>query len=202
MAGELSAADVEGVAECAYKRAGLDTGEAADPIELAEALLGAGAVRAVHAGALPGVASLARVGATWRIYVRGRAGERSQRFAVLHELGHYLVGLDAPEPLCDAIAGALLAPRRAFQRAACELGPDWSALADRFGASESWAALRWGEVVGEPLALVAPLRVRVRGDGYVWPEPDEIRALARAPRPGLAAAKLRDDARRVVIRAA
>ena len=201
MAGDIEA-DIEGTAEALYRAAGLDTGEAADPVDLAERLLGTGAVQLVHARALPGTASLARVKSSWRIYVRSRASESLQAFAILHELGHYALGLDAPDARCDAVAAALLLPRRAFQRAAVERGADWSALAAHFRCTESAVALRWGEVLGTPLALVAPLKVRVRGEPYGWPESEQgLRSLARTDRPGLARARLRDDARRVVVKA-
>lgn len=203
MAGETSPEELEGVALALYRRAGLEPDTPADPVELAERLLGEGCVRLVHSGALPGTAALARVVGCWRVYVRSRASAERQRFAVLHELGHYALGLSAREADCDAVAAALLLPYPAFRRAAIELGADWSALAARFDCSESAVALRWGEVVGDPLALVAPLTVRVRGLPWGWPQHDHaIRELAAAPRPGLASTRLRDDQRRMVLRAA
>lgn len=201
MGAGFSAAEIEGAAESVYAQARRDPDLAADPIELAEALLGAGSVRLVHAAALPGLASLARVGLEWRIYVRSSASEQRRAFAVLHELGHYVLGIDAGEGACDALAAALLLPRRAFMRAARELGADWPALASRFGCSESAVALRWGEVVSDPLALVAPRSVRIRGADWAWPHEPGVRALARKPGPGLARARLTDDARRIVLRA-
>jgi hypothetical protein len=201
MVGDFTPEELEGTAEATYRRAGLDPGEAADLVELAERLLGAGAVRAVHGGALPGAAALARVGSSWCVFVRARLPEQRVLFAVGHELGHHVLGADAPEWACDAFAGALLAPRQAYLRAAREIGPNWSALAERFHCSESWSALRWGEVIGTPTALIAPLSVRVRGEPYAWPErPSELRALALAPRPGLARARLRDDPHRIIMR--
>lgn len=200
--GGFTPADLEGAAEEAYRRAGFELDEGIDPVGLAEALLGDGCVRAVHAAALPGAAALARVGGEWRIYVRGLASAQTQRWAVAHELGHLLLGADAPEWACDAVAGALLAPRRAFAIVAATVGADWRALASHFGSTESWAALRWGEATREPVALVTPLCVRVRGDCFAWPETDSgIRALAAAGRLGLSCARL-SDARRVVIRPA
>lgn len=201
--GFFEAADIEGTANALLLRAGLQPDEAPAPLRLAEALLGPGAVRLVHAGALPGVAALARWGGRWRVALRSTAPRQAQGFAVLHEIGHWALGADAPEAACDALAAALLLPRRAYLAAAREHGADWPALAARFGCSESAVALRWGEVVGEPLALVAPVRVRVRGEPWGWPPAEEqIRELARAPRPGLASARLSDDRRRVVVRAA
>lgn len=203
MAGETSPEELEGVALALYKQAGLEPDTAADPVDMAERLLGDGCVRLVHSSALPATAALARVGAEWRIYVRSLAPAPRQRFAVLHELGHYALGAGATEEGCDAVAAALLLPGPAFRAAALELGADWPALAAQFGCTESAAALRWGEVIGAPLALIAPLTVRVRGLPWAWPaEETAIRALATAPRPGLATARLRDDRRRVVVTAA
>lgn len=203
MGEDFSADDVEGTAAALYRQAGFEGDVPADPVDLAERLLGAGAVRYVHAGALPGVASLTYWGGRWHIAVRGLATEPRQRFAVLHELGHYALGPGASEAACDAVAGALLLPRPAFRAAARELGADWPSLAAFFGCSESAAALRWGEVIGDPLALVAPVTVRVRGLPWAWPaEEREIRELAASLRPGLARTRLRDDCRRVVVRAA
>jgi hypothetical protein len=203
MAGKTTPEELEGVALALYRQAGLDADAPTDPVDLAERLLGEGCVRLVHSGALPGTAALARVAGDWRIYVRSRASATRQRFAVLHELGHFALGASASEEACDAVAAALLLPRPAFRAAARELGADWPALAARFGCSESAAALRWGEVIGDPLALVAPLTVRVRGLPWGWPPHEHaIRELAAGPRPGLASTRLRDDRRRLVLRAA
>jgi hypothetical protein len=201
MVGELTPEEIEGSVEATYRRAGLELDEPAHPVDIAEALLGEGCVRGVHAGALPGAGSLARFqGRSW-IFFRSSLPVVRLPFVVAHEIGHFVLGAEAPEWACDAFAGALLAPRRAFMRATQELGADWSALSRRFGCTESWAALRWGEVIGEPLALVAPVTLRVRGEPYGWPEePTKLRALAAADRPGLRKARLRDDPRRVVLR--
>lgn len=200
--GGFTPAELEGAAEEAYRRAGFELDEGIDPVELAEALLGDGCVRAVHAAALPGAAALARVGGEWRIYVRGLVSAQTQRWAVAHELGHLLLGADATEWACDAVAGALLAPRPAFTAVASTVGADWRTLASHFGSTESWAALRWGEVIREPVALVSPLSVRVRGDAFTWPETDSgIRALAACGHPTVSCVRL-SDTRRVVLRAA
>lgn len=198
----FSAEEIEGVAAALYKRAGFDDGEPANAVSLAEALLGPGRVRRVHAGAMAGAAALARVGGDWRIYVRSSVPAHQIAFAVLHELGHWEFGPGAPESACDALAAALLLPRRAYLHAAREIGTDWQALAACFQCSESAVSLRWGEVVGEPLALVSPLRVRVRGADWGWPTERGIRELARSPRPGIASAPLSDDRRRFVVRSA
>jgi hypothetical protein len=197
---DFTAADIEGTALALYRRAGLEPDAPADPIDLAERLLGVGCVRYAHASDLPGVAALVRVGGSFRIYLRGRASAQRQAFGVLHELGHVAAGFDAPEQACDAIAAALWMPRPAFQRAAREHGADWASLARRFGATESAVSLRWGEAIGEPLVLVAPRTVRVRGEEYEWPPETLLRQLSRSELPGLARARLSDDSRRIVLR--
>ncbi len=64
--------------------------------------------------------------------------------------------------------------------------------------------LRIGEVTAEPVALVSPKLVRVRGDDWGWPSEREIRRLSRgADGPQLLRiVRLTDDPRRVFLRAA
>lgn len=202
---EQDLADLEGTAAALYRQAGYDDGEPAPVIALATRLLGPGCVQRVHAGALPGDAALVTVHGERRIYVRKGLAPARLRFAVAHELAHWALGdcstgVDL-EARCDALAACLVAPRRAFLHALRETDR-YHLLAERFATTESCVALRLGEVTGEPLALVAPLSVRVRGEAYVWPGERELRALAAKPRtPGIRKAKLRDDRRRVALRA-
>ena len=197
--------DIEGAAAALYREAGYDDSDPAPAIGLATRLLGPGCVQRVHAGALPGDAALVTVHGERRIYVRRGLPPARLRFAVAHELAHWALGECAPgaelEARCDALAACLVAPRRAFLRALRETDR-YHELAGRFATTESCAALRLAEVTGEPLALVAPSCVRVRGDAYGWPGEPELRALATKPRvPGLRKARRRDDPRRVAMRA-
>lgn len=175
-------------------------------LSLARRLLGAQAVLAVHAQALPGDAALARVGDEWRIYYRRALSWERREFAIAHELAEWhLRHEDYREPdveqVADRLAAALVAPRERFARLLRE-DRRFPVVARQLRATESLCVLRAGEVTGEPLALVAE-RVRVRGEPWGWPETEEeirrLVVLPRAPR-GLARARLRDDPRRVVLR--
>lgn len=198
--GELTEADIESEAELVYRATALDLDTGAHPTALAECILGAGCVRPIRSASLPGWGCLARVGDSWRIYVRASAQESRVRWVVAHELGHYILGPEAVESDCDRFAAALIAPRRAFRRASRHVGRDWLALAGHFGISESWAALRSSEVSGEPLALVAGQNVRVRGEAFAWPsDVAGFRDLTRRGRADIRLIRLRDDRTRFVL---
>lgn len=98
------------------------------------------------------------------------------------------------EAACDYGSAALVIPR-GFVR------DDAEELAVRHKTSETLANLRIGEVLGEPVAVVAPLTVRARGEAQ-WPEKTLLRAWARSPRPGLKSVRLHDDRSRFLIRVA
>lgn len=186
-----------------YRVAGLDYWRGAAVGELVRGLLGGDALRTAPASALPADGVIARVHGRWFIYVR--EGLRDARFVALHELAHWALGAGATETECDRLAAALLAPRPAFDRAIRELGPrrSYTGLARWFGSTETAAALRYGEVTGEPLVVVAPASVRVRGAAYSWPSEPELRGLVKERRlPGLSKATLRDDPLRVALRVA
>lgn len=202
MGGIPTEQDIEGDALALIRRAGFDDDETPHPAAVAECTLGLGSVRAVHAHALPGVAALARVYGQPRIFVRVRADVSLQRWAIAHELGHLVLGIDAPEPVADRFAACLVMPRRAFVAAVRIVGADWQELAARFVCSQSAVALRYGELIQQPLVLVTPRSVRVRGEPWGWPSSDALRRIARKQMPGLARATLTDDARRVVLRSA
>ena len=112
------------------------------------------------------------------------------------------VGLVETFAQVAALAAALLAPRPAFLRARRDLGEDLRAVAERFTMTQTGVALRRGEVLGTPLAVIAPARVRVRGpEAWVWPPESTLRAWARRPLAGLKKTRLTDDPRRVVLEA-
>lgn len=196
--------DFEGAADALYREAGYDDGAPAPILGLAKRLLGPGALHRVHAGALRADAALVTVQGERRIYVRRGLSQPRLRFAVAHELAHWALGLDSScrenEEQCNALAACLVAPRRAFLRALreTELYKD---LAERFVTTESCAALRQAEVTGEPTALVCPHTIYVRGDEWIWPAERELRALAARGGPGIRKARLKDDRRRVAVRA-
>lgn len=108
------------------------------------------------------------------------------------------------EQLVDAAAAAILAPRALFREALAHVGSDLPELARVFSTTETCMGLRIGEVTAEPVALVSPKLVRVRGDDWGWPSEREIRRLSRgADGPQLLRiVRLTDDPRRVFLRAA
>jgi hypothetical protein len=150
---------------------------------------------------MPADGFIARVRGTWRIYLREGLPLAQARFIALHELAHWALGEGASEADCDALAAALLAPKPLFERALREVGPSYTKLSRWFVCTETFAALRYGEVTEKPLVVVAPANVRIRGREYSWPSEPEIRGLAKAKRlPGLSKATLRDDPMRVALR--
>lgn len=200
----MDLADLEGEAEWIYRRGGFEPDEPARAIELATAVLGPGSVVSVHARSLPGDACLATVYGQRRIYLRRGLSPKRARWAIAHELGHHILGLDSSsrenEDACDALAACLLAPRRAFQSALRETTL-FAELAEWFLVSESCAALRLGEVTGVPLALLTPKRVRVRGAEFAWPVEPELRGLVRKSRtPEVRVMRLGDAVGRVAVR--
>jgi hypothetical protein len=73
-------------------------------------------------------------------------------------------------------------------------------MASALRVSGTLAALRVGEAVGAPVAVIAPGRIHVRGpEEFVWPSEAELRRLARAGADGLVRVRLADDPRRVVL---
>jgi hypothetical protein len=177
-----------------YQLCGCDCSRPA-PIATLAKCLGA-TIRAVPGSALPGDAALATVHGERRVYVRRGLPPQRLKFAVAHELGHLALGLDSStlenEDQCDALAACLLVPGTAFQ-AALSRRREWGAIASCFGTSESFAALRFGEVTGVPLALVAPSRVRVRGAAYDWP------SNLGEPIPGVRKIRIGDDSTRLAL---
>lgn len=148
---------------------------------------------------------LAQHNGRWFIGVRRSLPEAYREHTIGHELAHWWArtnGVVDSEERADYIGAALLLPRIAFFERIHAIGYDLSELAATFAATETAVALRLGELEREPLAVVAPASVRVRGpEEWVWPEAETVRGWARNGRPGLSKTRLRDDRRRVVLRA-
>lgn len=191
--------DIEGVAVAALKSAGFDGVDLVSPARVAAGLAGT-TVPIVRTDAIRGPAALCRAGAEWRIYVRRRLSPRALRWFVWHEVAELALRLEHyegedVESVADAIAAAMRLPRRAFISAASDCGDNWAKLSRLLDVSQSAAALRWGEVLDEPLALVAPSRpVRVRGATWTWPD------VSRATPEGARRQRLSDAPRRSVVR--
>jgi hypothetical protein len=127
-----------------------------------------------------------------------------RNFAVAHELAHWLLrdrAGEETEPACDYLAAALVAPRQAFLKLVQKHDARFTRLAKAFATSETLVALRFGETTFEPLAVVAPLTVRVRGAAYSWPSEPLLRQFAAMPKPGLRKAVLKDEPLRTALRA-
>lgn len=125
---------------------------------------------------------------------------------IVHEIGHIFMkrlGVEDSEDGADYIAAGVLMPAKDFRVRLREVGEDPTQLALPFGVTETSAALRLGEVNGVPVAVVAPLIVRVRGpEEWNWGSDPVVRQLSRTGGAGVIKAKLRDDSRRVWLRAA
>lgn len=185
-----------------YERVDCDPHEPESPFRLARLFLGPGCIERGRFSA-PAVTFI--LNGRRRIAVRRGVPIEYAAFYVGHELGHAVLEEagyrdDDLEQQCDLFAGALLAPRPAVVRLHRAFGFDLGAIADEVGSTETWAALRLGEVLRVPLAVIAPLTTRVRGpDEWVWPEELTLRRWAQRPPPGLAKTKLTDDPRRVLL---
>jgi hypothetical protein len=140
-----------------------------------------------------------------RIAVKKGLPVACAQFFCGHELGHMLLeeeGYDDEdtEACCDYLAAALVAPRPAIVSMQRTFGFDLASIAAEVGGSQTWAALRVGEVLRVPIAVIAPT-VRVRGpEEWVWPDHATLRrwSSGRVPK-GLARARLTDDRDRVVL---
>ena len=182
-----------------YDLAGADPAEPPTILDLAEAILGAGAVQLVPATLLPGLR--ARLIELRERHLPGRYGLRAAgtyiqarrklelpdlAFSVGHELAEWVLrrvaGVTDPdiERQANALGAALVIPRAsvtAEQRAFFDLN-----LARTFCVPPACWALRWGEITGEHVAVVTPERVHRRGE--CWPFDDaEMRRLARQETP-------------------
>jgi hypothetical protein len=191
---------VDGWVSELYARAGEDEASPPGALALARKLLGRDAVVLVPRGALRTSAALGCVNGGWRIYIRRGLPIERMSFSIAHEVAEWAIRAQgATEADCDALGAGLIAPRRGFLRA-IEATGGVAMAAQALRTTESLAWLRFGEVTGTPLCLVAPATVRVRGRAYSWPADDTgKRELARSRRPGLTKARLRDDRRRTAV---
>lgn len=195
----MDVAELEGLAEWAYRSAGLSDDAPSPGLELARRLLASDEPLVRSYSSIP--AWLSKTAHGWRINVRSTKSPTEARWLVAHELAEWMLereGYREPdaEAVADALAARLIAPRRAM-REAIRWGLDVPELAEAFGATQSCVLLRQAEVSGAPTALVTPARIYVRGDEWLWPGEDDVRSLATEPRPGLAKVRITDARRRV-----
>jgi len=195
--------EIEGEAEAMLRSAAMDPREDVPMARLAR-VLGVEVVRS-SAAPFPGNAALVRFGAVWRVYLRCRLSTTQARFAVAHELAEWWLRRrgyagENVEEVANRLGAALIAPRPRVARLARFI-PTFAELAAELESSESLAALRVGEATGEPIALVSPSRVRVRGDAWSWPPEAELQRARRGAVPrGLVKVEL-EERGRVVLRA-
>lgn len=182
----LEGAEIEGIAEGLIVEAGYDPGDPPGAVAVMRRLLGDGHVReAMHRGLVGDAQLLYR----WRqpvILVRPGLEPARRHFAVAHEGGEWALDRidyrdDDRERVANAIAAALIAPRRAFLRAVGEFGYDLDELAAEFCAPVACAALRIGEACDEPLALVTPSKVHRRDPLERLPDNEALYRICRAP---------------------
>ncbi len=193
--------DIEKTAESVYRDAGLQADKPADPADLVRRILGADSIRMVPPRAIPGLGAVARIGSRWSVFLVEGAPLVRQRFVLLHELAHVVLGRGAGEDRCDALAAALLAPCAAFRSVYASTGLELPALADRFGATEACVALRLGEVTQQPTLLFGGGAQIRRGRAYSWPGQRALQRLASETieMPGLRKARLCDGSERVLL---
>lgn len=196
--------EFEGIAESILKEGAQPDDDAPKLGVLVRSLLGEDSV--AYTSGLRGDGALARIGATWRIYVRRGLTVERRAFAISHELAEWWLRVreryqgEDVEQAANYIAAAIMSPRRAFHRALATYGHDFVELAATFRTTETHVALREAELTHLPRAVVSPALVRVRGpEEWVWPSESTLRSWARGVTPGLRKVKLTDDPRRVVI---
>lgn len=199
----INTALAEQLVEEGYRRAGIkDPSAVLLPGQLIRMRFGAESIAIV-----PGFewkASVARSGRGRVFSVSAELSLLERRFCLSHELAHVVceeAGFTGPnlEEMCDYIGAAFQTRRKPFSNRVREVGANFRQLALDFGTTESWIALRYGEVTRQPLALVAPKTVRVRGRVWEWGTIDNVRRMALHGARGVAKASLSDDPARVAL---
>lgn len=84
------------------------------------------------------------------------------------------------EQYADNLAGAIVAPMPALRALRARAGSRFDLIAGALRTSQTIAALRYGEVFDEPLAVVLPGRVKRRGPVDGLPSDSELRRIVRA----------------------
>lgn len=137
------------------------------------------------------------------VYIRSSLNKDYPRkqHVVAHELGHDLLTMMGvehhEESWCDYLGAAMILRRDAV-RVPSTLA-DLSVMAASVRTTETLAALRVGEVYGEPVAIVTPGRVYARGNA-TWPHEPALRRWVPRPPPMVSVERLPDDRHRWLIR--
>lgn len=188
-------AELDRLVEDLYARAHAGPWDVWRPSKLARALLGPTSLVLV-----PHLRELAQVSMVLGqsvIAVRSRLPAPIREWAIGHELGHWAGLTDETE--CDYVGAAIQMRRRPFLNAQNSDRDAWLTHASRFCVTTTSAVLRAGETEGRPFVVVTPGRVYARGEAE-WPAESTLRMWARrGGGPGVRAAKLPDDPKRVVL---
>lgn len=196
-------ASVEGDADLLFRMAGADPCDGLSIRELVTRLLGA-PPRLAH---IRTEGTIARINGADRIFVRERTPVARARWIAGHELAHWYfrrIGYDCAdlEARCDALGACLVAPRPLVVQVSRELGREPLALARALKTTPTLAALRLGETLGMPVAVVKARETIVRGEPYGWPQTHEaMRELEGRRRlaPGLRRVRMNDEPRRFAL---
>ncbi len=195
----LSPSDAERLADAILDEAGVDPSQCTPTPEIARRILGPSAVQIVPRSALRSLGALTRTGDRWRVVLRRGLPPELIGHVVGHELAHWAGrrhGVQLDEEDCDWIGAALVVPKRFVRSVIIDRVAD---VAKEASTTQSLVALRVGEALEVPLALVAPLRIRVRGpEEWHWPDADTIRRWARRPVDVVRPIRLTDGSGRVV----
>ncbi len=196
----LSPSDSERLADAILDEAGVPRDRCTPTPEIARRVLGPSAVQLVPRSALRSLGALTRTGDRWRVVLRRGLPPELIGHVVGHELAHWAGkrhGVQLDEDDCNWIGAALVVPKRCVRGTLLDHVSD---IAREVHTTQSLVALRVGEALEVPLALVAPARIRVRGpEQWVWPDADTIRRWARRPVDVVRPIRLTDGSGRVVV---
>lgn len=204
----LTGVEIEQLAMEVRRAAGASDEAVVAVVDLVIFWMGPNAIEVVER--MIGRAALVTVDGVPRIMAK--RGAPDLRFAVAHELGHWVlrflarVSLDhvEEERAANTFAAALLAPPSLVRRAYEFFGEDLRVASERMHMSQTSMALRLGEVRGDPRAVVTRTgHVFTRNGGTALTRERAAEAArGKAPR-GLAKARLRGgiDEGRVALRA-
>lgn len=183
--------DADDIAAWIYSRARVDEEDPPGPVALARRIVSV--VRSDTHG--PHGAKLDE----GVIHVGRRLEGSALTWLVAHELAELALRVsdyrgEDIERLADSGAAAIIMPRRAFLKHARHLSI--ADMARLYRVSGTAASLRFGEVTGRPVAVIAPTHVHIRGEDWEWGDLPGL-AKAKAPPEGVDRVRLFDATKRV-----